>query len=212
MAYGSNSRCQSETDAATSAGSGTAACAPRYLWPTLASAAVVIVTAMQLHMQGRRWWCACGQWFLCSGDAWGPHNSQHLLDPYSLTHVLHGLLLAGLLALATPRLERRWRLVLSVCFECAWEIFENLAFIIARYRAETASLGYLGDSVANSLGDILSAAVGFWLATQLGWRKALALFVTVELVLLYWIRDSLLLNVVMLIYPLDTVRVWQIGG
>ncbi len=182
------------------------------LWPALTTVALLVATAAQLHGQGRRWWCACGQWFLWSSDAWGPHNSQHFLDPYSLTHVLHGLLLCGVLALAVPRLRLGWRFVLAVGLECAWEIFENSTFVINRYRAATAAQGYLGDTVANSLGDILSCAVGFCLAGRLGVWKSLALFVAIEVLLVLWIRDSLVLNVVMLLWPLSTVRAWQTGG
>jgi hypothetical protein len=182
------------------------------LWPTLAGATLLALTALQLHRQGRRWWCACGSWAPWSSDAWGPHNSQHFLDPYSFTHVLHGVLLCGLFTLVAPRLARSWRLVLALGLECAWEIFENSAFVIERYRAATAALGYEGDSIANSLGDILSCGVGFWIAARLGWWKSLVLFVAVELLLLWWIRDSLLLNVIMLLYPLEWVRAWQAGG
>ena len=42
-------------------------------------------------------WCRCGGWSLWSWDIWSKHNSQHLIDPYTLTHVLHGVLLCGLL-------------------------------------------------------------------------------------------------------------------
>lgn len=182
---------------------------PGPLWSILATAAVVVATIAQLRAQGRRWWCACGQWSVLSGDAWGSHNSQHVFDPYSLTHLLHGVLFCGIAALALPRLALRWRLVLGVGVECAWEIFENSAFVIARYRAATAARGYEGDSIANSVGDILSCVLGFWLASRLGPWKSLALFLAVELLLLAWIRDSLLLNTVMLLYPLDAVRAWQ---
>jgi hypothetical protein len=180
--------------------------------PALATVAVLTATVLQLRHQGRRWWCAYGDWSPWSSDAWGPHNSQHFLDPYSFTHVLHGLILCGLLAVVLPRLAPRWRFVLAVGIESLWEIFENSAFVIARYRAATASLGYEGDSVANSLGDILSCAVGFWVASRLGFKKSLVLFLVIELVLLVWIRDSFLLNVIMLIHPVEAIRAWQTAG
>lgn len=184
----------------------------RLLGPTLVCAVVIFATAVQLYHQGRRWWCACGEWSLCSGDAWGSHNSQHLFDPYSLTHVLHGVLLWTILVIALPRLPWLWRFALAVGLESVWEIFENSAFVINRYRSVTASLGYEGDSIFNSLGDILSCAAGFWLSSRLGYRKSLLFFLVIEFVLLIWIRDSLALNVVMLLYPVDAIRVWQTGG
>src|SRR5947209_7050197 len=105
---------------------------------------------MQLRRQGRRWWCACGQPNLWSGDAWGPHNSQHLFDPYSLTHVQHGLIFCGLLAWAWPRMSLAWRLFVAVLVEASWEVVENSQFVIERYRSATAAQGYQGDTVANS--------------------------------------------------------------
>jgi hypothetical protein len=96
--------------------------------------------------------------------------------------------------------------------ECAWEILENSTFVINRYRVATAAQGYQGDTVANSMGDILSCAVGFWLASRFGWWKSLVLLLAVEIVLLYWIRDSLVLNVLMLICPVNAIRAWQTGG
>jgi hypothetical protein len=50
---------------------------------------------------------------------------------------------------------------------------------------------------------------GFVLARYLGFGRSLALFVAVEVVLLFWIRDSLLLNVVTLIYPIEWIEQWQ---
>src|SRR4051794_7678993 len=82
----------------------------RAVWPLLAVAAVVVVTAVVLRGQGRSWWCSCGQPFPWAGDTRSPHNSQHLFDPYSFTHVLHGVVLCGLLTWGCPRLAPPWRL------------------------------------------------------------------------------------------------------
>ncbi|MFL6208024.1 MAG: DUF2585 family protein [Pyrinomonadaceae bacterium] len=181
------------------------------LAPWLACLAVVSVAALQLHHQGRLWVCACGRVRLWTSEAWGADTSQHLLDPYSLTHVLHGVLFCWLLAQCLPRLAARWRLCLAVALEAAWEVCENTEFVIRRYREATAALGYHGDTVINSLGDILCCAAGCLIALRLGLRRSLALFALVELMLLIWIRDSLLLEILMLLHPFAAIKAWQIG-
>ena len=180
--------------------------------PWFAIAAVLAGTAYALRSQGRLWACSCDYVLLWSGDAWSSDNSQHLLDPYSFTHVLHGFAFCGLLALFVPRLEAAWRLPLAVCIEALWEVVENSEFVIRRYREETAALGYHGDTVVNSLADIVLCGLGFVLARRLGLRLTFALFVATEAALALWIRDGLLLNVVMLIHPIDAIREWQAAG
>lgn len=180
--------------------------------PWLAVVVVLVGTAFFLHNQGRLWWCSCGYLLLWSGDPWSSDNSQHLLDPYSFTHVLHGFLFYGLLALIVPRLSMVWRLWLAVSIESMWEVVENSEFVIQRYREETAALGYQGDTVVNSLSDILLCGLGFVLAYHLGFRRTFALFVVTEVALAIWIRDNLTLNILMLIYPIDAVKEWQAAG
>jgi hypothetical protein len=175
--------------------------------------AVLIVTATvcELRRQGRLWWCECGGLNPWAGNIWSPHNSQHLFDPYSFTHILHGVLLCGFIAWACPRLSLSWQLCLVIAAESFWEVVENTNFIIDRYRLTTLAVGYQGDTIANSLSDIFSAVVGFLLARRLGIRGSVVLFIATEAVLIFWIRDSLLLNVVMLLCPSDTIRAWQMG-
>jgi hypothetical protein len=181
------------------------------LWPWLAIIAVLGATIFQLHTQGRLWRCACGQVYLWAGDIWSSDNSQHLFDPYTFTHLLHGLAFYGLLAWSLPRLAPAWRLWLAISIEALWEAIENSNFIIQRYREVTLALGYQGDTIVNSLGDILMCGLGFVLARQLGFRRSLLLFVVMEVVLLIWIRDSLVLNIIMLIYPIESLKAWQMG-
>ena len=123
--------------------------------------------------------------------------------------MLHGFLLCGLLALILPRLSALWRLSVAVSVEALWEIAENSEFIIRRYREWTVAHGYHGDTIVNSFGDILACGFGFALARHLGFRRALAVFMLTEAVLIVWIRDSLLLNILMLIYPIHAIKEWQ---
>ena len=184
----------------------------RKILPWLAVVAVLAGTAYQLRSQGRLWLCSCDYVLLWSGDAWSSDNSQHLLDPYSFTHVLHGFAFCGLLALVVPRVPAVWRLWLAVSVEALWEVVENSEFVIRRYREETAALGYTGDTVLNSLADIVLCGIGFALANRLGFRLTAALFVATEAILAVWIRDGLILNIIMLIYPMEIIRDWQAAG
>lgn len=175
----------------------------------LAAVAVPGAAAYQLSRQGRLWWCSCGQFSLWAGDIWSSHNSQHVFDPYSFTHILHGFVFCGLLAWCAPRLSVTWRLSLAISLASLWEIIENSAFVIRRYREATLALNYQGDTILNSLGDILASALSFLLARYLGLYRSLVLFVITELVLLIWIKDSLILNIVMLIFPVEAIKAWQ---
>ena len=182
------------------------------LWPWLAIIGVLGAAIFQLRYQGRLWICSCGQIYVWAGNVWSSDNSQHLFDPYSFTHLLHGVVFLWVLAWTIPRLlSPLWSLWLALTVESGWEVVENSAFIINRYREGTAALGYEGDTIVNSFGDIFICGVGFVLAYYLGFRRSLALFVIIEVVLLFWIRDSLVLNVIMLIYPIEAIKVWQLG-
>jgi hypothetical protein len=183
----------------------------RKLYTWLCPVIIVAVAALELHRQGRLWTCACGRVLAWTGDAWSAETSQHLFDPYSLTHILHGFAFCGLLALAVPKLAARWRFCLAILLESVWEIVENTNYVISRYREATAAFGYAGDTVLNSVGDIVACAFGFLLARRLGWRRTLVAFALVELLLIVTIRDSLLLNILMLLHPSDAIRSWQAG-
>jgi hypothetical protein len=174
-------------------------CRQNIFWPSLVLVVILAAAVLQLRSEGRLWWCACGQPNIWTSDVWSSHNSQHVFDPYSFTHVLHGLILCGLLTLICPKLPTTWRFCLAIAIEAIWETFENSDFVIRRYRMLAIALNYEGDTIANSLGDILSCGVGYVIARRLGLRRSVWLFIGIEGVLILWIGDSLLLDVVRLI-------------
>ncbi|MFO0976071.1 MAG: DUF2585 family protein [Planctomycetaceae bacterium] len=178
----------------------------------LVPACVFVVSAILLKVLGQPVSCKCRSWSLWSGDVWSTHNSQHLFDPYALTHVLHGVLFCGLLWLLPKKIAPFFRLLICVLIEAVWEVFENTPFVIERYRTATMSLDYYGDSIVNSFGDNLSCLLGYLLAMRFGLRKSIVFFVVTELVLLFWIRDCLTLNIVMLLHPIEAIKQWQMSG
>lgn len=170
---------------------------------------VVLLMVVLLRAQGRLLSCACGYFEIWTSDTCSSNNSQQLLDPYSFTHVLHGILFFWLIALLFRRMAPGWQLWLALLLESAWEVFENSSFVIERYRTATAALGYTGDTAVNAIGDLACALLGFWIARRVGIRGSIILFLLVELILVLWIHDSLLLQMLMLIRPVEAIKLWQ---
>lgn len=174
------------------------------------AAMLFVVGAAELWM-GREPMCTCGYISFWHG-AVDSQNSQQISDWYSFTHVEHGILFYALLALIAPRLPISARLLISVFVEGAWELAENSPFIIDRYRAATLSLNYYGDSVVNSVADIGAMMLGFSLTRRLPIWASVGFIVVVELALAWVIRDNLALNILMLVYPVDAIKAWQLGA
>ncbi len=175
----------------------------------IAIAVTLIVMITLLRLEGRSFICTCGRFVVWVSDWCSSNTSQQLLDPYSLTHILHGFLFFWLMALLFRRLNGAWQFWLALMLESAWEVFENTSFVINKYRTETAALGYSGDTVVNSLGDLACALLGFVVARRLGVRRSLIVFLLVEVILIVWIHDTLLLQILMLIYPIEAIKFWQ---
>jgi hypothetical protein len=183
----------------------------RRITPRAAAIAIALVgiTIAALWTMGRSWWCACGSWSPISLDVWSRHNSQHLLDAYAGSHFQHGLVFYAALWLLLRGRAPDLRFLLAVALECGWEIFENTPLVIDRYRAATASLDYSGDAILNSVSDVGLCALGTLAASRLPWSGTLALYLGIEIAMVVWIRDSLLLNVLMLLWPIEAVKQWQ---
>lgn len=180
-------------------------------WPVVILGIVAVAAAMLLWM-GRAPICACGYVSFWHGEVNDSGNSQHLADWYAPSHVAHGFIFYGLLHLVARRLGFWPRAAIATLVEAAWEVVENTPAVIQRYRDATIALGYDGDSVINSVADIGWMWLGFWLASRLPVWASVAIVVAMELFVGWMIRDNLALNVLMLLWPLESVRAWQGGG
>ncbi|REK12333.1 MAG: DUF2585 family protein [Planctomycetota bacterium] len=169
--------------------------------------ALVALCGMVLYFEGRIGWCKYG--FSLWSPAWSRCTSQNLFDPYTFSHLLHGVIFYWLLRWLAPNWPLAWRLIAAMTIEVAWELLENSPPIIERYRQTTASLDYTGDSILNSLSDVAAAVAGFAIASRTGWKTALAMFAGLELLALLIARDNLTLNVLMLIWPIESIKDWQ---
>ena len=180
-------------------------------WVWVGVIVIIAIAAAILLSMGRVPWCKCGYIKLWHGVVFSSENSQHLTDWYSFSHIIHGFGFYLFLWLVARRMPIGWRLFLATILESAWEILENTDMIINRYREVTISLDYYGDSVINSSADIAFMVLGFVLASRLPVWVTVTLTIIMEVVVAYYIRDNLSLNIIMLLYPLESIRVWQAG-
>jgi len=176
----------------------------------VATLGLILAFAGLLHLEGMPLWCKYGLGF------WSNVNthctSQHFIDPYSLSHVLHGVIFFWLLRPFAAKLPIHWSLIAALILEIGWELVENSPWVIERYRSQTAALDYRGDSILNSAGDVVSTALGFAFAFRFSWKASIALFIAFELLLLYMSRDNLTLNVLMLFFPIEAIKEWQLAA
>ena len=181
-----------------------------HLWMWAAALAVLIAAAVEWTL-GREPMCTCGSVKLWHGVVQSAENSQHLSDWYTPSHVVHGIGFFALTWLVARRLPVGWSFAIAVAIEAAWEVFENTPFVIERYRAATISLDYYGDSIVNSMADIVAMAIGFAFAASVRWWVSAAAVVVMEVFVAAMIRDNLLLNILMLIHPFEAIKQWQSG-
>lgn len=169
---------------------------------------IAAAAAIELAM-GRHPICTCGTIELWVGRRDSPKTSQMLADWYSPSHIVHGLLFYALLWRLMKRSPLSLRFLIALIAEVSWEVIENSPMVIERYRQTAAALGYSGDSVLNSVSDMLMMCVGFLAARKLPVWGSVLLLIGLEVVPLLVIRDNLTLNIWNLLAPNSAIQAWQ---
>jgi len=188
------------------------------VWAIAAVAAALIgFQAAMLHHMGQPLIAVSGRILLWVGDPFSPETSQQLTDWYSFSHVIHGFIFYGLLRLAAPRQPLGLRLLAAMAIEIGWELTENSPAVIQHYRQQALAVGYVGDSILNSISDTFMMCCGFFAASRLHARTVIALAIGFELFTAYCIRDNLTLNVINLLAPpgwgpIQAIHDWQAGA
>jgi hypothetical protein len=180
--------------------------------PVLLSLGLAAGAAVLLYAMGRNLVCPCGTVKLWHGTVPSTESSQHLLDWWSFSHLIHGFWFYAMLRYALPGLGVGWRLFGATVIEVAWEIVENSEWVIERYRTVTVAFDYNGDSVLNTMSDVGMMWFGFALALRLPVWASLAIVVAAEALPMLVIRDGLLLNILMLVWPVEAIAEWQAAG
>jgi hypothetical protein len=183
---------------------------PRKYW--FIALGMALVAAAILLWMGRSPICTCGEVKLWVGAVNSPDNSQHIADWYTPSHIIHGFIFYFFGWLFLRNNPPGDRLIAAILIEGAWEILENSHYVIDRYRETALATGYTGDSVLNSLADMIWMILGFGIARRLPVWATVAIALAFELTTLIVIRDSLLLNVLNLVAPIDAIAEWQAAG
>ena len=185
---------------------------------TLIFVAIILIQIFTLYFMGRELICQCGVIKFWEGDVMSSSNSQQIADWYTFSHIIHGFVFYGLLTWISKKFfKRSGGLPLGLIFigavllETGWEIIENSTWIIDYYRNNTVSLGYIGDSILNSVFDVIWMAIGFVMARKFPIWLTVALIIIFEVMTGYFVRDGLLLNILMFIYPAEFIKTWQMG-
>jgi hypothetical protein len=170
-----------------------------------------VVAAIELY-SGRSPLGPDGKFGLWDNNIWGSENSQRVADVYSFSHIIHGILFYAFLWLVARRLPLKYRFLAALIIEAGWELLENSPLVINRYREATIALGYVGDSVLNSVADVGMVVIGFLIARFSKIWTSIVVIIVFELGCLFWVRDNLTLNVLMLVHPTQSVKTWQSEG
>lgn len=184
----------------------------KYSFYLLSAIIVFGIVGLIEYSTGRSVFGPDGRFGWWDSNIWGSENSQRVADAYSFSHIIHGILFYAFFWLIARRLPLKYKFLWALLLEWGWELLENSPIIINRYREATIALGYVGDSILNSVCDIGMVIIGFIIARLSRVWISILVIIVFEIGCLFWIRDNLTLNVLMLVYPMESIKIWQSQG
>ena len=168
-----------------------------------------ILIGLTLWSWGQPLICTCGYVQLWVGNIFSSGNSQHIADWYTLSHVVHGMLIVLFVRVLVPRLDDRAVFAIALLTGVGWEILEHTDWVLDQFRAETLYQGYSGDSVLNAVADYLFMFAGFAAARSISTKRVLIIIAGLEITSALIARDSLTLTTLMLIHTFEPIEAWQ---
>ena len=123
------------------------------------------------------------------------YTSLSLFDIYSVTHISHGLILFMILNYIFGK--KSFNMVYFVIgWGILWEIVENTDYVLEKYRSNNQyQRNYIGDSIINSIGDILCCFIGFVIAYNYP-KYSFPLSILSEFLLYLKMKDNLITNTI----------------
>ena len=121
-------------------------------------------------------------------------KDRTLFDPYSITHISHGILFYFIMNFIYPN-QNILNLYRSLFIEITWEILETTDYFINLYRIhDKYSRNYKGDSIINILSDIIFMIIGFLFASKCK-SSAFMFFIISEIILYIKIQNNLVQSI-----------------
>lgn len=167
------------------------------------------IIAATLYAWGQPPICTCGQVLFWVGSIFSSGNSQHIADWYTLSHILHGILVVLITRLVAPRLSFAYVFGIAIITGVGWEVIEHTDWVLGQFRTTTINQGYTGDSVLNAVADYIWMLGGFFLAYSLRTVWIFATIIVLELSAALIARDSLTLSTLMFFHRVEAVDTWQ---
>ena len=167
------------------------------------------VIGLTLWAWGQPLICTCGTIKLWVPSIFDGGNSQHIADWYTLSHILHGVLIALLGRLFFPRLGFKPLFLTAIVTGIGWEVIEHTNFVLEAFRATTINVGYLGDTVLNAVSDYAFMMGDFFAAYHLRVPIVIVGVLGLELTAGVFGRDNLTLSTIQLVAYNETINDWQ---